>query len=171
MCLISENPSRRASLPTVPLTLQVGILPNPPPPLHYKFDSVTWWVDSRLFAQPKQNRWIFEKYDGVRGFWNPLKKTFFSRKGNAINIPKEITDTMPENLFLDGELWYPPVLFPPPPLSRGPCLIYFVGLGGITLVKQLRWPAKYIHPQSIGLGFGSWCLTSPTTTAPTETGI
>ena len=52
------------------------------------------------------NRWLFEKYDGVRGFWNPHKKTMYSRKGNRINLPKEIVDTMPSDTFLDGELWY-----------------------------------------------------------------
>ena len=47
---------------------------------------------------------MFEKYDGVRGFWNPLKKSFYSRKGRRLNLPNEITETMP-NEFLDGELW------------------------------------------------------------------
>ena len=51
-------------------------------------------------------RWIFEKYDGVRGFWNPLKKAFFSRKGNKFPFPQDVIDSMPADLFLDGELWY-----------------------------------------------------------------
>ena len=51
------------------------------------------------------SRWMFEKYDGVRGFWNPLKKAFFSRKGNKFPFPQEIIDSMPADLFLDGELW------------------------------------------------------------------
>ena len=49
---------------------------------------------------------MFEKYDGVRGFWNPLKKAFFSRRGNRFTFPQEIIDAMPSDLFLDGELWY-----------------------------------------------------------------
>src|SRR5690348_15617772 len=53
---------------------------------------------------------MFEKYDGVRGFWNPLKKAFFSRKGNKFPFPQEIIDSMPTDLFLDGELWYFPFL-------------------------------------------------------------
>jgi hypothetical protein len=48
---------------------------------------------------------MFEKYDGVRGFWNPLLKTFFARNGRPFNIPQNIISTMPD-IFLDGELWY-----------------------------------------------------------------
>jgi len=51
------------------------------------------------------SRWLFEKYDGIRAFWNPLKKTFYSRLGNVLNIPQEIVDAMPEDIFLDGEIW------------------------------------------------------------------
>jgi len=50
---------------------------------------------------------MFEKYDGVRGFWNPLKKAFYSRKGNKFtNIPQDVIDSMPTDIFLDGEFWY-----------------------------------------------------------------
>jgi hypothetical protein len=48
---------------------------------------------------------MFEKYDGIRGFWNPHLKTFFSRTGKPFKIPSSITSVMP-NIFLDGELWY-----------------------------------------------------------------
>jgi len=48
---------------------------------------------------------MFEKYDGVRGFWNPLKRAFYSRQGNRFTFPQEILDAMPVDLFLDGELW------------------------------------------------------------------
>ena len=51
------------------------------------------------------DRWMFEKYDGVRGFWNPLKRKFFSRSGKELPLPQEVTDSMPTTLFLDGELW------------------------------------------------------------------
>ena len=50
-------------------------------------------------------RWMFEKYDGVRGFWNPVKRVFYSRKGKPLTLPQEIIDSMPNDLFLDGELW------------------------------------------------------------------
>ena len=56
---------------------------------------------------------MFEKYDGIRGFWNPLKKAMFSRLGNKFDLPQEVIDDMPSDLFLDGELWYTA----PPPLS------------------------------------------------------
>jgi len=49
---------------------------------------------------------MFEKYDGVRGFWNPLKRAFYSRQGSQLRIPKDIIDSMPSDLFLDGEIWY-----------------------------------------------------------------
>lgn len=48
---------------------------------------------------------MFEKYDGLRGFWNPLKKAFYSRKGNKMYFPQEVTSQMPD-MFLDGEIWY-----------------------------------------------------------------
>jgi len=51
-------------------------------------------------------RWVFEKYDGIRGFWNPLKKAMFSRSGKKFDLPQEVIDDMPSDLFLDGELWY-----------------------------------------------------------------
>jgi ATP-dependent DNA ligase len=47
---------------------------------------------------------MFEKYDGVRGFWNPEAKMFFSRNGKPFIFPTIITNVMP-NIFLDGELW------------------------------------------------------------------
>ncbi len=48
---------------------------------------------------------MFEKYDGVRGFWNPDRQTFFSRTGKPFLFPSSITHNMP-SLFLDGELWF-----------------------------------------------------------------
>ena len=51
-------------------------------------------------------RWMFEKYDGVRGFWNPIKKAFYSRKGNVLTLPPQVIEAMPPNTFLDGELWF-----------------------------------------------------------------
>jgi hypothetical protein len=50
-------------------------------------------------------RWMFEKYDGVRGFWNPHHHTFFSRTGKPFLFPSHIISTMP-HIMLDGELWY-----------------------------------------------------------------
>ena len=51
------------------------------------------------------NRWLFEKYDGVRGFWNPITKAFYSRKGKTFTLPTHIIDAMPTDIFLDGEFW------------------------------------------------------------------
>jgi len=47
---------------------------------------------------------MFEKYDGVRGFWNPKKKAFFSRYGKQFSLPENIVESMPP-ISLDGELW------------------------------------------------------------------
>jgi len=50
---------------------------------------------------------MFEKYDGVRGYWNPNTRTFYSRHGRQFShIPAEIVDSMPPDLILDGEIWY-----------------------------------------------------------------
>jgi DNA ligase-1 len=48
---------------------------------------------------------MFEKYDGMRGFWHPHRKAFFSRGGNKLIVPSTITSAMPD-IMLDGELWY-----------------------------------------------------------------
>jgi len=50
-------------------------------------------------------RWIFEKYDGIRGFWNPHKKAMLSRNSNQFILPQEVLDALPADTFLDGELW------------------------------------------------------------------
>jgi len=47
---------------------------------------------------------MLEKYDGVRAFWNPQMKNFYTRTGLKKNMPQEVIDSMP-NIFLDGELW------------------------------------------------------------------
>jgi len=49
---------------------------------------------------------MFEKYDGVRAFWVPEKRTFYSRNGNPLSLPQEVVDSMPADLYLDGELWF-----------------------------------------------------------------
>jgi len=49
---------------------------------------------------------MFEKYDGVRGFWNPSRKTMFSRRGNVVTLPADVIHELPKDILLDGELWY-----------------------------------------------------------------
>ena len=49
---------------------------------------------------------MFEKYDGVRAFWNPRRWNFYSRFGDPLLVPHCILATMPKDLFLDGEIWY-----------------------------------------------------------------
>jgi len=74
---------------------------------------------------------MLEKYDGVRAFWNPQNRCFYSRTGLKKNLPQDIIDSMP-NIFLDGELWY---FYPSP--SQHICLsftIYHLWLNG-QLIK------------------------------------
>src|SRR5689334_11937190 len=47
-------------------------------------------------------RWISEKMDGVRGYWDGTK--FFSRHGNPIQTPHWFVERFPV-IPLDGELW------------------------------------------------------------------
>ena len=56
---------------------------------------------------------MFEKYDGIRAFWNPLRRTFYSMQGKPLPVPQDILDDMPQSSFLDGEMWCET---PPPPL-------------------------------------------------------
>ena len=80
-----------------------------------KTNPANWYTLLHLPPSPKYpylevnmhvlNRWVFEKYDGVRGFWNPVVKAMFSRQGKKLFLPDEIIQAMPSDSFLDGELW------------------------------------------------------------------
>ena len=35
-----------------------------------------------------------------------MKRVFYSRHGRKLTLPLEIIDSMPNDIFLDGELWY-----------------------------------------------------------------
>jgi len=48
---------------------------------------------------------MLEKYDGVRAFWNPVTKAFYSRTGRRFDLPQDIAKQMPYDIFLDGEFW------------------------------------------------------------------
>lgn len=70
-------------------------------------DPSTWYLPLSHYPYPfSYIRWLFEKYDGIRAFWNPLKHAFYSRFGNQLTIPETVVNSMPKNVFLDGELWY-----------------------------------------------------------------
>ena len=56
-------------------------------------------------------RWLFEKYDGLRGFWNPKTKAFYSKNGNKFDFPQEVIDSMPDDIFLEGEIWCGGIIF------------------------------------------------------------
>ena len=48
-------------------------------------------------------RWISEKLDGVRAFWNG--SMLISRHGSKIKCPEWFIEQFPEEFSLDGELW------------------------------------------------------------------
>jgi len=72
-------------------------------------DPTNWYIYRSIYVNRSilnnHTRWLFEKYDGVRGFWNPQKKQFYSRYGKPFPMPQEVIDAMPSDMFLDGELW------------------------------------------------------------------
>ena len=47
----------------------------------------------------------------MRAFWNPEKKTFYSRRGKPLSVPVDVIDSMPTDTFLDGEFWLVSKLF------------------------------------------------------------
>jgi len=79
---------------------------------HSKIDPTNWFLLLLIspfyfsYMQFPLIRWMLEKYDGVRAFWNPQTNSFYTRRGVKVkNIPQDVIDSMP-NIFLDGELWY-----------------------------------------------------------------
>jgi len=88
-------------------------IPSEPPPQFFEKDTpriegVGEPTTACFFTLSNVNPtgwWMLEKYDGIRGFWNPNTKTFYSRRGTKLFIPQDITDAMPDDIFLDGEIW------------------------------------------------------------------
>jgi DNA ligase-1 len=58
------------------------------------------WKDGKF--DPK-GYYMSEKLDGVRAIWNG--RSFYSRYGNAIMAPTSLTQLLPKDLILDGELF------------------------------------------------------------------
>ena len=50
------------------------------------------------------NRFLTEKFDGVRAIWNPKMKQFVLKSKKTIEPPEWIIQNLP-NIYLDGELW------------------------------------------------------------------
>ena len=48
-------------------------------------------------------RWISEKMDGIRAFWNGI--TLISRNGTEIKSPNWFIEQLPKDISLDCELW------------------------------------------------------------------
>mgnify|MGYP005685623673 CR=1 FL=1 len=57
-----------------------------------------------LQGQPVEGYWMSEKLDGVRAYWDGYA-SFWSRLGNKLKVPAEVSALMPLGMPLDGELW------------------------------------------------------------------
>lgn len=49
-----------------------------------------------------EHRWMSEKFDGVRAYWDGQK--MYSKQGKILAIPQFFADYLPR-VPLDGELW------------------------------------------------------------------
>ena len=100
------TPSSFSLSTATPTNWYTSLLPsnNTPPPPSSSWKSLT-----------QAHRYMYEKYEGIRAFWNPKKRAFFSSHGNILRVPQTIIDAMPPDLFLDGEFWCPSIHPSPPP--------------------------------------------------------
>ena len=82
----------------------------------------------------------------------------FSRFGKKFTLPQEIIDSMPHDIFLDGELWC--VSNTSHDALTHSVLLYLFcsGLGGIISKNQQRLQEGWIIRGSIGIHFVLWCL-------------
>src|SRR4051794_21315104 len=48
-------------------------------------------------------RWISEKMDGVRAYWDGQR--LLSKRGKDLGVPLFFTSQLPSDISLDGELW------------------------------------------------------------------
>jgi DNA ligase-1 len=48
------------------------------------------------------SRWMTEKYDGMRLYWDGNQ--FFTRQGKRVKIPDSVAEQLP-SFALDGEIW------------------------------------------------------------------
>lgn len=63
----------------------------------------TGWYFHYCNGHLHQFRWISEKYDGVRAYWNG--HVLYSRLGKQIVPPEYFTKGFPTDIEFDGELW------------------------------------------------------------------
>ncbi len=65
-------------------------------------DPTGWYT--LLYNSLNSIRWVSEKFDGIRAYWNGKEKMFFAN-GKQIKVPSFFTKGLPFHP-LDGELWY-----------------------------------------------------------------
>lgn len=61
------------------------------------------WYELHPCFQFDHLRWMSEKMDGVRAYWNGAK--LVSRHGKDIQCPRWFAEGLPAGVKLDGELW------------------------------------------------------------------
>src|SRR5215212_1728300 len=59
--------------------------------------------DKQLIQILLFERWMSEKMDGVRAYWNGSQ--LLSRHGKPLDVPQWFTQQLPSDTPLDGELW------------------------------------------------------------------
>ena len=62
------------------------------------------FTSSILLTFIPNNRWVFEKLDGVRAIWDSQNRLMYSRWGKLLQVPNYILDTLPMENWLDGEI-------------------------------------------------------------------
>lgn len=75
-------------------------------PQSRSFNPTNWYICCSVSVFTI-SRWVFEKFDGVRALWDNENRQFYTRWGNILPLPNFIEDSMPANLWLDGEVFYP----------------------------------------------------------------
>ena len=66
-------------------------------------EDLKWMVSISCFTIEINNRWISEKMDGIRAYWNGEK--LISKHSKEISCPNWFIEELPKGMKLDGELW------------------------------------------------------------------
>jgi len=94
-------------------TLKSTAIPSSPPPGFFPSVSIPGVGELMLALHTSSSTtddisgwWMGEKFDGIRGCWNPHAKVMYSRTGRLLKMMQCVYRNMPKKyLFLDGELW------------------------------------------------------------------
>eukprot|EP00026_Physarum_polycephalum_P003700 Phypoly_transcript_03714.p1 GENE.Phypoly_transcript_03714~~Phypoly_transcript_03714.p1 ORF type:complete len:765 (+),score=114.78 Phypoly_transcript_03714:31-2325(+) len=111
--LIATIKSKRSDLLPQVVPESDPISQEPPPEVAAKFDLEVPGLGLpmlALYAPISQSFnpvdwWLAEKYDGIRGIWNPKERVLFSRWGSRLTFPNYVLDSL-AIFWLDGEIWF-----------------------------------------------------------------